>query len=264
MTIVKLGFVLSGITAIFVLSSCATVLYEDGAIATVPYSISDSGLIVVDASVNGAGPYEFALDTGASISVVFEQLRNQLSIQPLPDTVVKVHGAVTSGEFPLLRIDRLDVGQAAWLKPRIVGLPGETEASADVDGIFGVDFLKRYAIGFSVSDRVVRLYPPDLVSNRAYRGWANVPLQREKIFESGASLYFIELQIEGRTFPAVFDLGAGLNTINWPAARKLGISEPNSADEDLYAGVLGRTPLTAQFIAKETFVGRIRWRNRRS
>jgi hypothetical protein len=211
-------FRLPGLAAALALSGCAGVLDLDGALAIAPYHIEDSGRIVVEGHVNEQGPFDFALDTGSSITAVFDELRDELALEPIPGIKVIVHGAVTSGQFPLLDIDRLTVGREIWADPRIVSLPGETAAGATIDGILGVDFLRRYAVGFSTKDRVVRLFPPDLVADRAYQGWASVPLEAEAIGESGAALYFIDIEIDGRKISALFDLGAGFNMINWPGA----------------------------------------------
>ena len=52
-----------GLAAVFVLWGCASVLDEDGALAIAPYDIKENGRIVVEARVNGQGPFAFALDT---------------------------------------------------------------------------------------------------------------------------------------------------------------------------------------------------------
>jgi predicted aspartyl protease len=237
------------------------VLDLDGALAIAPYHIEDSGRIVVEGHVNDQGPFDFALDTGSSITAVFDELRDELALEPIPGIKVIVHGAVTSGQFPLLDIDRLTVGREIWADPRIVSLPGETAAGTTIDGILGVDFLRRYAVGFSTKDRVVRLFPPDLVADRAYQGWASVPLEAEAIGESGAALYFIDIEIDGRKISALFDLGAGFNMINWPGARQLGLTRPRLRDEDLVSGALEESPLAARLDAREVTTAGIRWRN---
>ncbi|MEM7280470.1 MAG: hypothetical protein AAF438_02390 [Pseudomonadota bacterium] len=68
------------------LLGCATVLDQDGAVAIAPYHLRDAGRIVVEVTVNGKGPFEFALDTAASISVVFEDI---FSIDSSVETVEK-------------------------------------------------------------------------------------------------------------------------------------------------------------------------------
>ncbi len=249
------------LAALLALSGCAGTLDLDGALAMTPYRIESSGRIVIESLVNGEGPFDFALDTGASISAVFDELRDELALEPIPGKAVVVHGAVSSGQFPLLGIDRLEVGREVWLNPRIVSLPGLTEAGRSIDGVLGVDFLRRFAVGFSTGDRVVRLYPPELVARRSYRGWASVPLEFERIGERGAALYFIDIEIDGRKISALFDLGAGLNMMNWAGARSLGILPPDVRRNEHVTGALESTPDVARFGADEVTTANIRWRN---
>jgi len=201
------------------------------------------------------------LDTGASISIVFDKLRNKLELETAPGKSVTIQGLVTSGQFPLVNISRLQVGREIWADPRIASLPGGTAASAKIDGILGIDFLRRYAVGFSTEDRVLRLYPPNLVRDRSYRGWASVPLERVNIGESGAALYFFEIEISGKKLPALFDLGAGPNMINWSAARSLNLAPLNRRGEELLSGAFESTPVVARLNAKEVRTAGIRWRN---
>ena len=238
---------------------CAGTLDLDGALAAAPYQIDDSGIIVVAARVDGRGPFNFALDTAASISAVFDVLSAELELEPVPGKVVLVHGIVASEEFPLLEIDRLEVGSEVWEKPRIVSLPGETEVGARVDGLLGIDFLQRYAIGFLANDRVVRLYPPELVARRYYRGWASVPLQAQPVGDDGPALYFMDIAVADREMPAVFDLGAGLNMINWAGARNVGFRPTRRRQEDPISGAIGSRTDAQRFIADEVTTADIRW-----
>lgn len=236
-------------------------LDEDGALAVTAYDIKQNGRIVVNVEVNGAGPFQFALDTAASISVIFETLRNELQLDAVPGFAVVIHGIVASGQFPLLQVDSLDIGSERWVDARMAGLPGDTDASLNIDGILGVDFLERYAVGFSTRDRAIRLYPPELVSRRNYRGWTSVPLRPDYVGDSGAALYFIELIISGRTIPAIFDLGAGLNVVNQAAADRLGLTRVRSKAPDVLSGAIGSARVVAKFKADEVTAGQLRWRN---
>lgn len=250
-----------GLAAVFLVCGCASVIDEDGALAIAPYAIEENGRIVIEARVNDQGPFDFALDTAASISAVFDELRYELELEPVPGKLAIIHGAVATGEYPLLDIDRIGVGQEDWKNARIVSLPGDTLAGSTIDGVLGVDFLRKYAVGFSTLERVIRLYPPELVARRAYRGWASVPLRAEAIGQSGAKLYFFTIEIDGRQIRAVFDLGAGLNLINWQGAQKLGIDPTKLRDEELVFGAIESAPVAARLDTDEVITGRIRWRN---
>lgn len=257
----KLNLTVVGLAPVCVLWGCASVLDEDGALAIAPYDIREDGRIVIETRLNDQGPFAFALDTGASISVVFDELRNTLALEPVPGKAVKIHGMVASGKFPLLNISRLAVGGEVWANARIASLPGETAASANIDGILGVDFLSRYAIGFSTRDRTIHLYSPDLVGRKTYRGWASVRLEPEYIGDSSAALHFFEIEIAGHRIPAVFDLGSGLNIINWAAARDLGLDPDDIRDDNVLSGAIESVPVVAQVKIDVVTTGRVRWRD---
>jgi len=244
-----------------VLCGCASTLDVNRAVAITPYQIANGGRIVVDVRVNGQGPFHFALDTGASISVVFDSLRQKLELETVAGQSVLIHGLVSSGRFPLLGISDLQVGSETWVDPRIASLPGEAASNAEIDGVLGIDFLRRYAVGFSVEDQVLRLYPPDRVSSSAYRGWAAVPLESVRIGATDTALYLLEIEIGGRKVPALFDLGAGLNMINWPAARFLQLVPEGRKRRELLSGALESTPVIARLNAGEVTTAGIRWKN---
>lgn len=257
----KLDLKILLLATVFVLCGCASTLNLDSALAIAPYHIINGGRIVVEARVNDQGPFRFALDTGSSISVVFDELRNKLELKSAPGKPITIHGLVASRQLPLLSISRLQVGREIWTEPRIASLPGETAASAKIDGILGIDFLRRYAVGLSTEDRVLRLYPPNLVRDRSYRGWAFIPLEPVNIGASGAALYFFDVEIGDQEIPALFDLGAGVNMINWPAARSLRLAPVGRRGDELLSGALESTPIVARLNAEEVTTANIRWRN---
>jgi predicted aspartyl protease len=258
---VKTNLKITGLTSVFMLWGCATVLDEDGALATVPYDINDDGGFIIEAQVNGQGPFMFALDSAASISVVFDKLSSKLELEPVPGNMIKIHGLVTSGEFPLLSVGQLTVGSEVWVDPVIAAMPGQAVARTGIDGILGVDFLQRYAVGFSTEDRVIRLYPPDRFDGRSYRGWTSVPLELLYVGDTRTALYFFEIEIGGVRMPAVFDLGASLNMMNWSAASSLGLDPAELRDDDQVAGAIDSTPIVARIRAREVRTGNIRWKN---
>lgn len=248
-----------GLATVMLLSGCAGVLELDEALTVIPYTTEPSGRIVVDVEVDGRGPYPFILDTGASISVIFEKLKNKAGLLPISDSRVLVHGVVTSGTFPLLDVSSLGIGDETLRSPRIVLLPNETGASAGVDGLLGVDFLRRYAVGFSARERVLRLYPRDIVAQRSYRGWDSIPLRAQVVGQSGAKAYFVDIQIGGRSLPAALDLGSSINMINIPGADRLDLVTAR-ARGDKITGTLGSLPAVSRFTARSVRTSNTRWR----
>jgi hypothetical protein len=251
------------LAAALALCGCVSTLTldTDEAITVVPYELQPSGRIVVRVRINDRGPFPFAIDTAASISFIVDDFRRQLGLETIPNVSTTIHGAVASGRFPMVRIDRLEVGTEAWTDAELVSLPRDSDATATIAGILGIDFLRRYGVGFSVRDRVVRLYPPELVRDRSYRGWASVPIEPVNIGDSRQPLYFFEIEIGGNVVPALFDLGAGLNMVNPSAARDLRLLPRRLRDETVLSGVLESTPILARLGAQELRTAEIAWRN---
>ena len=249
----------SAFLVLLALSGCAAPLLLDDALAVAPYRIEANGRIVVAVKINNRGPFDFVVDSGSSISAAFDDVRDALSLDNLPGKRVIVHGAVASGTFPLLDVEHVELGGESWSEPRLVWLPGATTAGAGVDGILGLEFLKQYAVAVGAEERVIRLYPRELVAQRAYRGWASVPFSPRSIGAGAAELYFIDITIEGWKVPAVFDLGAGFNMINWSGARSLGIKRERLRAEQVISGALQSEKVMARLDADIVTTAGVRW-----
>ena len=242
-------------------SGCASVLDEDGALAMVPYTINDSGFIVVEARVNQQGPFSMALDSGATISSIFDPLRDELGLDAVPGRWAIVHGAVAKGEFDVLDVERISIGDEEWIHPRVVSLPGDSLVSAGIKGLLGVDFLKQYAVSFSATERVIRLYSPDRVEQGSYQGWATIPLRTETIGGTGAALYFFDVEIDGHEIAAAFDLGAGLNLMNWAGAKSLGAFTGRSRSKQELTGAFESMPIAARLTSDVIKTASVRWKD---
>ena len=246
---------------LFLLGGCAGTLEPEDALTVVPYVLQPSGRILVDVRIDGRGPYPFALDTAASISFIFDEYRRELALTVLPDQGATIRGVMATGRFPLVHVDRLDVGSEVWSDVRLVSLPGDTDVAAGLAGVLGMDFLRRYGVGFFTADRVVHLYRPERVSDNSYRGWATVPLQPVRVGETSEPLYFFQIEIGGRSLPALFDLGAGLNMINRSGADYLHLVPLGAPQNLVLSDVLENASIVAQLGSEEVATAGIRWRN---
>jgi predicted aspartyl protease len=259
-----MGFRTGLLAALILASGCASplILDDDNAAFVTPLETGSDGHILVPAMVNGQGPFRFALDTGASISVLFDTTVDQMDLDLSEGKQVVIQGMVGSGVFPVATIAELTVGSESWINARVALLPGDDRTSDEFDGILGVDFLRRYALGVSVEDQVVRLYPPQLVSERSYRGWSSIPMHQIQVGKKDATVYTIELHISEVPIPAMLDLGAGSNLMNWHTARKIRV-RPNSPGRGAeISGALETVPVTAELEVDELRIGNINWRNR--
>ena len=240
--------------------SCATAFNEGAATTVVPYRVGPSGRLLVDVHINEQGPLAFAIDTAATITAVLPRTQSDLGLTPLVGRSTKIYGAAASGVYPLVRVDRFDVGRETWQAPTLVALTGSTSAHHAIDGILGIDLLKRFAVGIFANPATVRLYPADAVRARRYRGWTSIPLQERSNGPNRPTLFTLWLRIGERRLPAVLDLGAPINLMNWAAVKRLGLTPRDFRKKATYAGALDTISLAARLKIPVLHASTVQWR----
>ncbi|WP_293899591.1 retroviral-like aspartic protease family protein [Phenylobacterium sp.] len=88
--------------------------------------------------INGQGPFNFLLDTGANVSCVSNRLMARLDLKSSGASAA-VHTVVGVHNRPVVILDRLQVGPR---NRRMVRAPALPMKGTDVDGVLGVDWLK--------------------------------------------------------------------------------------------------------------------------
>lgn len=242
------------------LAGCTQPLDLDGSLAVVAYDIQPSGRIVVNVEINEQGPYRFAIDTAATGSFLTSGTQADLMLEPVPGIRATVHGAVASGSFPVVEIARLAIGPEVWANARLIALPGDTGATASIDGVLGADFLRRYTIGFSARERRLRLYDPATIGARTYRSWTTIRIAPRFVGDSQEPLHFLDITIAGRSVPALFDLGAGISVLSPAAARTLQLSTVRRGEAGDFSGAVGNEPVVARLRRQDLWTGGVRWR----
>lgn len=120
---------------------------------------AENPLILVATQVNGRGPYEFILDTGAGMSLLAPRLAAELGI--VPSGSREGRGAAGAVQVSMARVDSLAIGEArSGTMP--VGITAEVDRIGEavghrIDGDIGYDFLKAFRLTLDYQRRVVRL-----------------------------------------------------------------------------------------------------------
>ena len=141
-----------------------------GISTTVAFRISsiDDPLLLIAVRVNGQGPYDFVVDTGASHVVIDAALADDLGLprqQAHPG-----HGAggpITAVET---RLSDLCIAQACLsdLPAVVTDLTSvSTAAGVHLHGVIGYPFLSRYVVTIDYPNRQLRLSEPDHQPNPA-------------------------------------------------------------------------------------------------
>ena len=134
-----------------VLSACSVQLGNGictpGKGTSVPAQIAhgDQGsvLVIVQVTIQGQGPYAFALDTGASVSLIDQHLANTLQL-PVAGSARPVSGIGGSEDVTPVQISRWSMGTVSLPSMSIVsGAFTQLGDSASVEGLLGSDVLSR-------------------------------------------------------------------------------------------------------------------------
>lgn len=183
--------------------------------ATIPFRIAnpDAPLIVVDAEVDGQGPFPFVLDTGNGVPLpvlVTPSLASQLALpaasSDLPVPLVQVAQFTLGG----LRLRDIEAGVLAAMEEigARIGVP--------LAGNLGSHFLQRHRLEVDYAQGTLRLDEGD--PNSGFDGAS---------FDSGpgGALILLSAHVNGRgPYRFVVDTGASMTAISPALARELRLS----------------------------------------
>jgi hypothetical protein len=110
----------------------------------VQFHLRDKYLIVVDASVNGAGPFEFLVDTGTTRTVIDPELARQLQAPVIGE--VSLTGILRVRKDELVRLEDVSLGSASSSGLGVVvdKLARQKTLAPGIRGVLGEDFLSRF------------------------------------------------------------------------------------------------------------------------
>ncbi len=215
-TLVILPALFVSLTLIFVAGAKA-----QEPVAEVPYSYSYDGWITVPVMVNGQGPYDFVVDSGATLSVVFENLARQQDFPFVDGEPRRILGLIEANNLPPRYIGTIEMGGQAIENVVSVVVSDWDEPRTTPQGVLGLDFLAQYAVDIDPTTRTVKLYPgraPDFVDGR---GWSDVELEPTLFGDGTRPLYVLKARIRGRSYSFILDLGASGSIINYAALRHM-------------------------------------------
>lgn len=135
--------------------SCCLVLFTVLALGSVPLTIDERGGVIVDARVNGAGPFKFIVDTGASRSIVADDLATALGAPVVAKS--EVVGSAGSDMRFVVRLGSVAVDSARVdaLLAAVVPAVRLSQLGRGVRGLLGQDFLS--AFNYTLDYRRARL-----------------------------------------------------------------------------------------------------------
>lgn len=188
-------------------------------------------------SINGEGPFNFLVDTGANVSCVSRDLAEKLKLTPTEPAAV--HTAVGVRVRPCVIIDRLDVGARKRRHVRVSTFP---PMGPKIDGILGVDWLngQRLALDFKGKSLEITRSRDELpLQNRVI-----VPARRRM-----GQLTIVDADLSGHRISAMIDSGSQATICNSPLRELVVLMERGRPDNQLHMQIKMET------LAGEPFTG---------
>jgi predicted aspartyl protease len=182
-------------------------------------------LILVPVYVDGKGPYEFILDTGAYRCLLSPELSSSIGIRP--QSQQQATGVGGSIKISTARVTSLAVGTATQ-KNLEVAITDELSRLGDavhskVDGVLGSNFLKDFRVALDYQRDVVR-FDRSAADEQVEGGVRSVTSVSFKLATAEKPLISLPVFVNGRgPFPFFLDTGASRTTLSFALARKLGI-----------------------------------------
>ena len=234
-------------------------------VTTVPYRIDYTGWLTVKVMVNGQGPYDFIVDSGATHSIAFQNLADQQNFMQTGGEMQTVLGLAAIGSFPPHLIGEISVGEASMGGLISVVLP-DWQVEERPAGILGLDFLRKYICVFDREKNELRLYSHDDPPTEDVKNWKYAELKADNFGLETNYLYTIEAKINSRRVRFLLDLGASGTVINRNAVGavvrtgfRVSIRPSGGEARDRITDALEKSEAATTMIVDRFKVGRNYW-----
>jgi predicted aspartyl protease len=179
-------------------------------------------LILLPTRVNGAGPFDFILDTGAGTSLLSAELAQQLNIKILGTKEGQSAGGKIS--VSLAKVESLALGQAKIedVEVGIVDLGHIAKTiGTKIDGDVGYNFLKHFRVTIDYQTAEIRFDDPKRIENFGGPSKAEIPM---RLASPAKPIVLVDVYANGRgPFQFAIDTGTSTTAIAPEVAQQLRI-----------------------------------------
>lgn len=136
----------------------------DSAAGETPFELAGPGgaALIVPVFVNGQGPFQFVLDTGATFTCVDQSIARQLSLPEARGVLGAGASIEGSGQMRIIELDSIRVGSARAddLLGCELDLQHTSQVGLEIDGLLGLNFLKSFRMTLDFGRNVLLLQEP--------------------------------------------------------------------------------------------------------
>jgi predicted aspartyl protease len=133
----------------------------DSAAGELAFELAGPGgaALMVPVYLNGQGPFDFVLDTGATLTCVDQAVATRLQLPTARGMVGVGAGVGGAGRMQMLRVDSVRVGAARAEEMTVCALDlKHTRAvGLEIDGLLGLNFLRSFRVTLDFERKVLHL-----------------------------------------------------------------------------------------------------------
>lgn len=181
-----------------------------------PFQSGDGGSPVIDARVNGQGPFALVLDTAASGTTLEARTVAQLGLDRDAATE-EAQGMGGAFSVRLFRVATLEAGPISLRDVTVPEIPAPGFDSHDIVGLAGVDLFADHLTVWRPAEGCVDILPSGPGPTGA--GWVETGADWMQAWK-----VLLPVQIDGVDGWALLDTGAQKTVLNTPFAEALGLT----------------------------------------
>jgi predicted aspartyl protease len=136
----------------------------DSAAGEIAFEMAGPGgaALMVPVRINGDGPYQFILDTGATVTCLDERLASSLALPEVRGVIGTAAGVGGQGGVRLVSVDSLSIGsvRAHDLQACVVDLEHLGGVGLELDGLIGLNVLSQFRVTLDFERNIVTLAEP--------------------------------------------------------------------------------------------------------
>jgi predicted aspartyl protease len=190
----------------------------DSPAARLDFTMGPRGHLLMPAIINGSAQGTFALDTGASSTVITPEFAARVDSLKRGESAHAIGAHSTTSveivRLESLRLGELDIGEGRAV---IMDLSHVNGPDMTLDGIVGNNYLDQFDVVIDLADSEAILLQRGSLSQSADGFVTSVA-----IGDGHGKLIYLDIMLNGQLMKAILDTGSGRSIINSAGARALG------------------------------------------
>lgn len=210
-------------------------------LAATPLTRDRHGRVMAAVNINGRGPFRFAIDTAANLSMISSELAGDLRLRAAADPAVLIRGSLGQQAGHTVGIESLSVDELS-LGARSLGILPVAQLG-DADGLLGADCLTDCTLDLQLREAQLRIYRSrDAAATAAAATTMAMTLGGSRVAATRHfdSLLALRTQLGRVAVQAILDTGAQRSIGNLALQRALGLRSPGDThSEAVLTGIDG-------------------------